>query len=462
MTAPNSHPELISAAPQASSDFFGQSLDQLIVIAANPTTNPSLLHDLSSLPFSSIKQALARNPNTPLQDLKKLWIRYPLAILSNPIVEYRALTESLPLADQIGLTHKFALYCALTEIGQSIQIENILPERERSSWFSPDNSDRESYRQPRHFSPDMAAIRNLPTPWRENLLSHFSKDPSEEVRAAFACTPDLPSHIHSVLANDQSDSVRIILSLTPNRVANESNWQTLADSDVRCATRVAANPSCPQSLLVKFLFHSNPAVRTEAWKRINFSHPTVRFHQQAALDYLLSRNDHAESLREIARRTDLPRLLFKRLPIENEEVSRVLVQRENLTEDQRLAFLHHPDWKTSWSAMDASSSDAILEAAAKHPDRVIRKKLVFKEGPKAAELRVALALDPDITVRLAVIQKITRESPDFEEKKNLPIICAALLRDQSAGVRSAIATNKLLRRIIETQFPGSLAPRAQH
>ena len=59
--------------------------------------------DTGRIEDSQLRQAVARNPNTPQAELENLWIDDPLAVLDNPVTQLNTLMEGTSAAEAAGI-----------------------------------------------------------------------------------------------------------------------------------------------------------------------------------------------------------------------------------------------------------------------------------------------------------------------------------------------------------------------
>jgi hypothetical protein len=138
---------------------------QLLEQASNPATSPSKLRRLASIGNPALKECLAINPNTPFAVLKRLFLKFPRAILKNPIFHYRQITEGKSLREMLSPCLKLALYIELRRSGQDDEVESILPVSDRVQWLRS--------------GPDVAP---LDAPQLAALWECLAGDPAEKVR----------------------------------------------------------------------------------------------------------------------------------------------------------------------------------------------------------------------------------------------------------------------------------------
>jgi hypothetical protein len=69
---------------------------------SDPALDSALLSQLAKSRCRETKRAVARNPNTPLEVLRGLWLKYPECLLSNPVLILWEVTSPSEIPDLIG------------------------------------------------------------------------------------------------------------------------------------------------------------------------------------------------------------------------------------------------------------------------------------------------------------------------------------------------------------------------
>ena len=69
---------------------------------SDPTLDSALLSHLSKSRCHNTKRAVARNPNTPMEVLRGLWLKYPRCVLENPVLTLWEVTSPSDIPDLIG------------------------------------------------------------------------------------------------------------------------------------------------------------------------------------------------------------------------------------------------------------------------------------------------------------------------------------------------------------------------
>src|SRR5581483_6071230 len=63
------------------------------IVAANPSTPPTCLEQMSKSKNAIIRHIIVRNPNTPINALLKLAAEFPRTFLTNPVLTLLTLSE---------------------------------------------------------------------------------------------------------------------------------------------------------------------------------------------------------------------------------------------------------------------------------------------------------------------------------------------------------------------------------
>ena len=109
--------------------------ERALLIAADPTAPVEILTALAEHEDDRVGSLVAANPNTPEPVLHLLWLRFPLAILQNPILSYRSFTTGESFTNLLPISIKLVLYSALRKEERLDEIETWMPENERRDWL---------------------------------------------------------------------------------------------------------------------------------------------------------------------------------------------------------------------------------------------------------------------------------------------------------------------------------------
>ena len=88
--------------------------------ASDPTTPPEILASLAKSRETTVRRAVAANPNTPLEILNILWDKFPAVMLANPILTFLELTEPASLQRNISPGARLASYNHLRKTGADL------------------------------------------------------------------------------------------------------------------------------------------------------------------------------------------------------------------------------------------------------------------------------------------------------------------------------------------------------
>lgn len=106
-------------------------------------------------------RAVAKNPNTPLEDLHHLWLRYPECVLENPILVMWEFTSPKEVPELISTSVLLALFNSLRAKEEPLP-ENLFNERGLGCMVSEELSENNSA-----------------------VFQQFPIDPDVEIRKAF-------------------------------------------------------------------------------------------------------------------------------------------------------------------------------------------------------------------------------------------------------------------------------------
>jgi hypothetical protein len=77
-------------------------MNQLNFSPSDPTLDPAILTQLAENTSEEIQLTVAKNPNTPLEVLQMLWLKYPECLLMNPVLRLWEITTPEEINDLIG------------------------------------------------------------------------------------------------------------------------------------------------------------------------------------------------------------------------------------------------------------------------------------------------------------------------------------------------------------------------
>ncbi|MFM8765362.1 MAG: hypothetical protein ACKOEZ_11080, partial [Spartobacteria bacterium] len=157
--------------------------------ASDPTTPPDILASLARSSGTSVRRAVAENPNTPVEGLNTLWNKFPEALLANPIVAFWELTEPAALQKNISPAACLAAYNHL---------------RKKGAELAPHIHTAEALKKAMEH-----AFRQEDT----KVFAHAPSDPVARVRLMFV-----------KMAKDYSSSARFFYEKAP-----EAAWQSLSN-----------------------------------------------------------------------------------------------------------------------------------------------------------------------------------------------------------------------------------------
>ena len=446
--------------------------------AVSPETPPARLEQLAKLDDDAIHTLIAANPNTPKKTLHRLWCKHPLRALENPIVWFWSLREGKPLRKLLSMDVKIALYVALRKSGSLEALEEHLPESERCEWLGPNpycglleaaaEAAADSLRIERRregakalFKQNVAgaqsflatdpsdtvraclaaAMDTLPLEPRERnfLQSGLARDPSTKVRRAVASSQHIHGELHTKLSTDPEIEVRRALATNRSRQSGAlvEGWNNLIAAGH--ASEVAANPACPESVKIDLVCRGSTKARHSAWLGIRFHELSDRRPVSEVIERIFEDPERVLELVQLGKNQTIGGTLKSRLIAHPDvRVTRSVATQRHLTEEQRMRLLFHPDPKTALRAAKHAPAADYLDAAAGHPNPLVRALLAAKEGETLWSLRTKLLDDPDPRVRAALCWGLRGGVEDYVSTR--PLHAAAIRRflvDTCPRVREA-------------------------
>jgi hypothetical protein len=459
--------------------------DKALLIAADPTAPVEILTALAEHEDDQVGSLVAANPNTPESVLHRLWLRFPLAILQNPILSYRSFTTGESFTKLLPISIKLALYSALRKEERLDDIETWLPENERRDWLDyyshRIDADKNIASEQRHeidchlatdpspivrkemlsrvgpsalhlYANDneleirLALTNRLPTgTFREEYESHFvpiadtlSTDNAEEVRAGVASCRCLSAEAHILLARDSSSLVREKLAEYGGCVGpEETGWRELLKAGDKTCELVAMNVACPDLVRLDLTSHAESIVRVEAWKKLDFSKCQATEKLAQKIDALFADPVMSAERAVVAANCSITPTVIDRLIHCGPDITRVLAANNALQETHISVLLGMDDEQTACIAMKHATSNDLLRQGLAHPSPMVRVVLSGLPLPYMQNLRYQLAADPAIEVREAVFNYINKHVRDYKGRK-ISDILTILSYDRSEKIRTMV------------------------
>ena len=459
--------------------------ERALLIAADPSAPVEILTALAEHEDDQVGSLVAANPNTPEAVLHRLWLRFPLAILQNPILSYRSFTTGESFTRLLPSSNKLALYSAMRKEEQFEEIETWFPEKERSDWFRPywerdevkktiasdqlheidchlatdpsalvrrtmltrvGRSALHLYANDSELEIRLALTKLLPTSsYYDKHESHFvpiadtlSTDAAEEVRAAVAACKSLSAEAHIRLAKDASPIVREKLAANGGCVdPEETGWRQLLKEGDKACELVAKNVDCPDSVRLDLTSHAASGVRVEAWKKLNFSKCQLTEKLAQKIDALFDDPQMSAERAEVAANRSITPTVIERLIHCGPEVTRVLAANNALNQSHLSVLLGMDDEQTACIAMKHATSNDLLRQGLAHPSPKVRVILAGLPLPYMQDLRYKLAVDPALEVREAVFDYIKNRVKDHKGRK-ISEILTMLSHDPCVKFRARI------------------------
>ena len=487
-------------APVAQSDLHSA--------AADPSTAPATLAALANREDPRIRAALARNPNTPEPVLMRLWTGEPLALLENPLLEYRLLMNGEPLCSWLPLQVQVALYGALIE-SDPAGIESVLPLERRKEWVFPlvnmyssrgashsrkpqrnQNSRNRKFCERAFASmarePDAMLRRSFALQIPEPCLAAFAHDLCDKVRGALVSRlmrwgyahRDQFDRVCDLLAADPCDQIRWQLAsvsrLTPaafHRLAQDphprvrqnladslqthpnidvGSWILLAASGTRAAEHVAANTSAPECVRTRLASHRRGRVRRAALAHLPVAIVAQTPEFCAIWKRLLAAQPgRAAEMKAIAGNRSMPRILVREMldAVHDPEISRIAALNPNLLDTDRIALLQSPDPQTQLAAADPvlmQPHSRVVAAACAHANPAVRTIAARIPGSPGSIARKKLVKDPDPDVRKAVYRYLRSERIRVRSGSGITSLLAHLANDPLPEIRALAAADPRL------------------
>ena len=176
--------------------------------ALNPNTSANRLRELSKSLDQVIRQAVAQNPNTPPDILIRLFDKFPVQVLHNPVLNF-ILLENPNFFEEIYYAHKlvfhqnklpdFFIEWAVFNANESIRSTVASSPKIPQHYLEQLSKDKQSF-----VRLQVAANYNSPV----HVLEKLAQDPDKLVRESVARNPHVPPNILEKLAQDKIIEVR--------------------------------------------------------------------------------------------------------------------------------------------------------------------------------------------------------------------------------------------------------------
>ena len=419
--------------PQTSADrlrkLAGNSLLRLSV-AANPSTPPDVLEQMSNATDLALVARVAANPNTPTPVLLSLAEQFPEAFLANPVLPLlliespcllealspQALLSLLRLADVPHLLLGTALHANDETVRRVATMHVAIAGEVTDAWRSVLTDQilllntRPAIVPSFLFDPEILPVWLLPilalvpdASMRVGLLHHpelppaiieqFALDSSENVRAVVALNESTSPHVLAQLADDPAPRVRGSVAL--NGKTPLALREVLAtDPDPSVRSKVAMHSTLPEDLSLQLLDDTEPEVRARVIARL----PLPPQHFEA-----FAHDADPIIRRAVAINWQAPLLLLEQLARDAHPQVRKYTSINRNTPVQMLLQLGEDadSLVRSGVALNRHTPDFLLERFAADGEPSIRSSVAANLGVSPA-LLVRLAADDEVSVRLAV------------------------------------------------------------
>ncbi len=492
-------------------------------LATNPETTPSVLSRMANACAGNetLAEALARNPNTPLPDLFRLWCERPFVALENPITTFQTLCSGKVLHQFLPREVQHRLYVALRSSHRAAELEEHLPVEARLRWLTgpepdigwffrdpgggsvrapknPAEAERIRFedafalrffellgqdpasevrkemvtRLPFHSlqaylqEPDLEIRLKLAIRVTTNhggrgdeehrvleiMRDALSRDPEVKVRCCVAAGDAIQSSVFERLAQDPAFPVLLALaegSFTGQIMKCEAAWLRLAETHTDLARLVALNHSCPLSVRLKLLDHSDAQVRKNAWSRMEFRNIKHRRRFVCIAESFLSNPSLHPELEVISANPLIPSSLAAKLAKTGGALAKIVAANPQLSETERRRFLGGPCASTARIAVLHATQNETLWTALRHPAESVRTALVRKQGMHAVRIRFQLAKDPSFKVRRELLEHLVNpENEDPLDRKFARFQLRLLLDSATQTEKDLFLKNKQLRRLL--------------
>lgn len=202
---------------------------------SDPALDSALLSQLSKSRCQNTKRAVARNPNTPMEVLRALWLKYPECVLENPVLTLWEVTSPGDIPDLIGSQVLLELFNCLR--GRNEALPEMLFNPRRLGLLASESLDQ----------------------WNESVFQIFPIDSDPDIRKTFIqavqpyprceCFFDkAPDEIWRTLANDPCQEVVLKFAelLAKYELRDEPMRPIFIESTLALAGR--KNPKLQQTL----------------------------------------------------------------------------------------------------------------------------------------------------------------------------------------------------------------------
>ncbi len=350
------------------------SLQLAQLVASNANTAPELLRNLASKKDYLIRQALVKNPNTPIDVLWKLGRDFPEELLNNPIlsllyIENPNLVEEIPVKTLYSILMLDNAPIYFLERAAAMQ----LPTLDDVFLINP--------KTPTHIIEKLAQ-KIYPITWfsREikyivmhpqasaKILEKYAESSEVELRVYIATHPNTPHWVLERLATDKARVVSHFVAKNPH--ASEIALTFLSKSkDIKTRFAVALHPNTPIKVLENLVEENsvNTGLYIPAAVAINSNTPP----------HLLSKlvtNRDKRVWQALAKRPHLSMEILEELATKK-EACYYLVENLSITANQL-------------TELTKNQNAQVLEMLAKHPNTPNDLLFKFVEN-KILSLRVA-------------------------------------------------------------------------
>lgn len=432
----------------AGSSEAGKSLK----LASNPATSPKILATLAKDSDREVRSAVARNPNTPLENLFALWKKFPEAYLENSLRDYWTLTQAEPETWDWPKGVRWEVYKHLIKTDDYKNLAILMDENERcgfvSGYYAPSYGQRAKYLAKDPSEKVLLRLFDRANWYPENrdglaavpikTLNALATHPSLKVRCALASFKLTPPSVRLILVSDPDAEVRVAVAQNSFRGKGAADmrevWDKLGhDPSAEVRTSVCNHSGIDSELIAKLSRDHDLKVRIGAAGSPSAGRETIARLSNDPVDEVraaVGQNEKVavEFLDELARRKDptLQAAILTNGSASFEALEHILKKCSSVT--QRNLF-HNRRFGASYihRLFKALHSEVKVELAG--------------QGGVKADVLVQLTRDSDPKVRLALAARLLIGKFQHATPTNYKLV-ELLVRDAHPEVRKKIVNDR--------------------
>lgn len=429
-----------------------------LAAASDPSTPADTLAALAATTDEAIRQALAANPNTPEDLLKRLWEDHPACLLANPILTLWEFSRANSVPDLLGDKVLLRLYNHLRATGAELPAQIFPPDSLRRMIRSGVSRNDPGVFA---FAPfeEKTGFRTqlLDSPARRGLFVFFQEHAPDAVWMRFATdpVPDVRLAFAELLRSGPYDAQ------TPRPILGEAARLLFQDGRPEVHTHLANCRVIPPDLVERLA--ASPEVETrEALARCVFAEiPTLqRLAADPAIPVRLSlagncereeihralvRDPAADVRRRLAQNQSVALAVLEAFdPRDLPEVVRAVFLARNIDSTLRARLLReaHPSIQNAVLQMGPAYTHAFHRE--NKSSLTVETLAGLAESPRLPRSIVEeLAVDPEPRVRLGVARRLGNSYNRGPSPANLALL-KRLAADPAPCVRLQICTDPRL------------------